>query len=299
MASSAIEISVPGSRPGSLQRVARDLRAMPLALTGVLIVAVFVLLAVAGPLLAPYSPYAFSGARLSPPGLAHLFGTDSFGRDVFSRVIAGARLSFAIAAVATACSLAVGIPLGLISGYHGRWLDEVIMRTMDALLSLPSLVLALVIVATLGGGLAPLVLAITAVYAPRIARVARSGVLALRDEDFVVAARARGETTGYILVSEILPNMVGPIVVEGSIRMGFAIMLTTSLSYLGLGVSPPQPDWGLMINESRPDMFVAPWVIIFPALAIACAVVGFNMLGDGIRDLFDPRRTWADRREVG
>jgi peptide/nickel transport system permease protein len=298
MASPAIELKK--WRASRLEGVRRDLRSMPLAVAGLVIVAAFVLVALAGPLVTPYSPYAFGADRLAPPSAAHLFGTDAFGRDVFSRVEAGARLSFLIAAIATACSLLAGVPLGLICGYQGGWIDEVIMRVMDALLSLPSLVLALVIVGTLGGGLLPLVLAIAVVYAPRIARVVRSGVLALREEDFVVAARARGERTAYILISEILPNTVGPIVVEASIRMGFAIMLTTSLSYLGLGVSPPQPDWGLMINEGRADMFAAPWVVIFPALAIGAAIVGFNILGDGIRDLFDPRRAWADRKgEVG
>jgi peptide/nickel transport system permease protein len=300
LATSAVELrTVP--RPASgFARVTRGLRGTPLALAGVVIVGVFFIVAVAGPLFTPYSPLAFSPERLAAPSPAHIFGTDSFGRDVFSRVVAGARLSFLIASVATACSLIVGVPLGLISGYRGGWLDEAVMRVMDALLSLPSLVLALVIVGTLGGGFVPLVLAIAVVYSPRIARVVRSGVLALREEDFVVAAHARGESTPYILISEILPNTVGPVIIEASIRMGFAIMLTTSLSYLGLGVSPPQPDWGLMINESRPDMFAAPWVVIFPALAIGSAIIGFNMLGDGIRDVFDPRREWSDRKgEVG
>lgn len=281
---------------GRYRALLGDFWATPGAVVGAGMVALFVILAAFGPLIAPHSPYGFSGARFAAPSPGHPFGTDGFGRDVFSRVIYGARLSFLVAAVATTFSLLLGLPLGLVAGYFGGWVDEFLMRVMDALLALPSLVLALLIVGSLGGSEASVVLAIGVVYAPRIARVIRSGVLALRGEDFVLAAKARGESSAYILVAEILPNTLGPVIVEASIRMGFAILLTTSLSYLGLGASPPQPDWGLMVNEARLDMFQAPWLVIFPALTIAATIVGFNVLGDGVRDLLDPRRVWSDRR---
>lgn len=279
-----------------LRRLAEDVARTPSALIGGAIVAVFLVLAALGPVIAPTSPTDMNIlARFQPPSAAHPFGTDSFGRDILSRIIVGAQLSFLLAAQATLFSLLLGTPLGLVAGYFGGWLDEALMRLTDALLALPSFILALVIVATLGSSTLNVVLAVGVVYAPRIARVVRSGTLALRHEDFVQAARARGERSGYILFAEILPNTVSPLIVEGSIRMGFAILLATSLSFLGLGASPPAPDWGLMINEARPHLFRAPWMTVFPSIAIALTIVGFNLLGDGIGDLLDPRRVWAAR----
>lgn len=277
-------------------RVVHDLLATPSALAGAGIVLVFLILALVGPTIAAYSPTAFSLQRLAPPSLAHPFGTDEFGRDMLSRVIDGARISCGLAFAAVAFSLVLGIPIGLIAGYFGGWADEILMRITDALLSLPSLILALLIVASLGSGMQNVVLAIGVVYAPRIGRVIRSGVLGLRHAEFVQAARARGESAVYILGAELLPNILSPLIVEASIRMGFALLLAASLSYLGLGVSPPTPDWGLMINDARQYMLQAPWLVIFPSLAVALAIVGFNLLGDGIRDILDPHRAWVDRR---
>lgn len=276
--------------------IARDLLATPSVLAGGGIVLVFLIVALVGPAVAAYSATAFSSQRLAPPSLAHPFGTDEFGRDMLSRVIGGARISGGLALAATVFSLVLGIPIGLVAGYFGGWADEILMRVTDALLSLPSLILALLIVASLGSGLQNVVLAIGVVYAPRIGRVIRSGVLGLRHAEFVQAARARGESSVYIMGSEILPNILSPLIVEASIRMGFALLLAASLSYLGLGVSPPTPDWGLMINDARQYMLQAPWLVIFPSLAVALAIVGFNLLGDGIRDILDPRRGWVDRR---
>jgi len=288
------------SRAGRWRRFWEDVRRTPSASIGLIIVAGFLLLSLIGPYIAPHSPTDFDIAnKFGRPTLAHPFGTDPFGRDVFSRVIYGARLSFLLAAAATLFSLLIGTPLGLVAGYYQGWLDEILMRVTDALLALPSIILALLIVTTLGSSAFNVILVVGIVYAPRIARVIRSGTLALRNEDFVQAARARGESGAYILFSEVLPNTIAPLIVEASIRMGFAILLATSLSFLGLGVSPPAPDWGLMINEARPHIFRAPWLTIFPSVIIALTIVGFNLLGDGLRDILDPRRVWAERRSEG
>lgn len=292
----------PTGRPrsGRWRRLGEDVRRTPSALVGLVIVGIFLILAAVGPYVAPYpSSEMVITNKFARPSLEHPFGTDAFGRDVFSRVIAGARLSFLLAAAATLFSIALGTPLGLIAGYARGWIDEVLMRLTDALLALPSIILALVIVTTLGSSTLNVVLAVGVVYAPRIARVVRSGTLALRDQEFVQAARARGESSRYIIFSEILPNTIAPLIVEASIRMGFAILLATSLSFLGLGASPPAPDWGLMINEARLQIFRAPWLTIFPSIAIALTIVGFNLLGDGIRDILDPRRVWTERKSEG
>jgi peptide/nickel transport system permease protein len=294
--------SPAGARPAGWRwrRFGEDLRRTPSALVGLVIVTIFVVLAAIGPWIVPHSPTEMVVTnRFAPPSLAHPFGTDAFGRDVFSRIIAGARLSFLLAAAATLFAIALGTPLGLIAGYARGWVDEVLMRLTDVLLALPTIILALVIVTTLGSSMVNVVLAVGIVYAPRIARVVRSGTLALRDQEFVQAARARGESGRYIIFSEILPNTVAPLIVEASIRMGFAILLATSLSFLGLGASPPAPDWGLMINEARLQIFRAPWLTVFPSIAIAMTIIGFNLLGDGIRDILDPRRVWAERRSEG
>lgn len=290
----------PPRRQSRFRRLAEDFRRTPSAMAGLIIVVIFTVLAAIGPWIVPYPPTEMViTEKFLPPSLAHPFGTDSFGRDVLSRIIVGARLSFILAAAATLFAIVLGTPLGLVAGYNRGWVDEVLMRLTDVLLALPSIVLALVIVTTLGSSMVNVVLAVGIVYAPRIARVVRSGTLSLREQEFVQAARARGESGSYIIFSEILPNTVAPLIVEASIRMGFAILLATSLSFLGLGASPPAPDWGLMINEARLQIFRAPWLTVFPSIAIALTIVGFNLLGDGIRDILDPRRVWAERKSEG
>lgn len=280
-----------------LRRFLQDIRRTPTALVGGTIVLLFLFLAAVGPYIAPYNPVQMDTLNsFRSPSWSHPFGTDGFGRDVFSRILAGSRLSFLIAALGTSLALVIGTPLGLVAGYLGGWVDEVLMRLTDTLLALPGIILALVIVATLGSSSANVILAIAIVYAPRIARVVRGETLTIRSNDFVQAAEARGESKFYIVFAEILPNTTGPLIVEASIRMGFAILLATSLSFLGLGASPPAPDWGLMINEARLQIFRAPWLTIFPSIAIGLTIVGFNMLGDGIRDVLDPRRVWTERK---
>lgn len=273
------------------------MRSSPALMWGGALVSVDLFLIVFGTMLAPHSTESLDILnKLQPPSLSHPFGTDNFGRDVLSRVMAGARLTLVLSAAATLFSVALGTPIGLMAGYFGGWADELLMRLSDALLALPSLVLAMLIITVMGSGGTAVLLAVALVYAPRVARVVRSRVLEVRELDFVQAARARGESTSYILFSELLPNSVSVLIVEMSVRMGFAVLLVSSLAFLGLGVSPPAPDWGLMINEARQYMYDAPWLVLFPSLSIVISIVGFNLLGDGVRDLLDPQRVWSDDR---
>ena len=258
----------------------------PSALIGLVIVGAYCCIAFIGPLVAPYPYTEFHlGETLDPPSSQYLFGTDQFGRDIFSRVLVGTRSILIMAFAGTGLSLILGVTVGLTAGYSGGFLDEAAMRSMDLMMSFPALLLALLIISTLGSGLANVIIVIGIVYMPAIARVVRSAVLDLRTREFVDAARARGESNSYTMLQEILPNASGPIVVEGSIRMSSAIMLGAALGFLGLGVQPPSPDWGLQINEGRGFILVAPWVVIFPSLAIASLVIGVNLLADGLTEV--------------
>jgi peptide/nickel transport system permease protein len=212
----------------------------------------------------------------------YLFGTDQFGRDIFSRIIVGSRNILVLAASATALGLLLGITVGLIAGYYGGLLDEGLMRLTDVMMSFPSLLLALLILSTLGSSLINVIIGIAIVFTPRVARVVRSVVLGIRTQEFVDAARVRGESDLYIMAREILPNASSPIIVEGSIRISYAILLAAALGFLGLGIQPPAPDWGLQVSEGRNFILSAPWVVAFPALAIASLVVGANLLADGL-----------------
>jgi peptide/nickel transport system permease protein len=280
--------SPPGRRTGAAVYW-RRLRKQPVALVGTVIFLVFLLLAIFGPLLAPYDYTAHDAtARLQPPSTAHLFGTDNFGRDVFSRVLVGAREVFYLGGLGTILAAIIGTTLGLIAGYVGRLWDEVIMRLLDVLMAFPALLLAMVLVATTGGSDLNLILVITVVYVPLFARVARSMVLDLRTREFVDAARLRGESRTYLLVREILPNAMPPLIVEASVRFAYSIFLVASLGFLGLGVSPPSPDWGLQVNEARTFVSVAPWMMAFPSVAIALLVIGTSLMADGLRQVFSP-----------
>jgi peptide/nickel transport system permease protein len=249
----------------------------------------FLLMALFGPLVAPYGYADQSVAdRLQPPSLAHYFGTDNFGRDVFSRVLVGAREVFYLGGIGTILAAIIGTTLGLIAGYAGRWWDEGIMRLLDVLLAFPALLLAMVLLATTGPSSLNLILVITVVYIPLFARIARSMVLDLRTREFVEAARLRGESRSYLLFREMLPNAVPPLIVEGSVRFAYSIFLVASLGFLGLGVPPPSPDWGLMVNEARTFVDIAPWMMIFPAAAIALLVIGTSLMAEGLRYVFSP-----------
>lgn len=283
----------PRPRPAKLLWLARSLlaarwwlvqlRQSPTALVGLIIVGTYLFTAFFGPLLAPYPYTEFHlSDTLHPPSAQYWFGTDQFGRDIFSRVLVGSRNIFILAATATALGLILGITIGLIAGYYGRLLDEVLMRLMDVMMSFPSLLLALLILSMLGPDLINIIIGIAIVFMPRVARVVRSVVLGIRTHEFVDAARVRGESDFYIMVREILPNATGPIIVEGSIRTSYAILLGAALGFLGLGVQPPAPDWGLQVSEGRNFILAAPWVVAFPSLAIASLVVGVNLLADGL-----------------
>jgi peptide/nickel transport system permease protein len=266
----------------------RRLLASKPALFGAIVLIAYVLLAIVGPSLAPYSPLAFHYSdTLQPPSGKYLMGTDQYGRDIFSRVLAGARSIIVIGFGATALGVAVGSLIGLTAGYHGGRIDEAIMRAADGLMSFPSLLLALLVLTTLGPSVGNIILAVAITFVPRVARIIRSVALDLRSQQFVQAAQARGERTPYIILRELLPNTVSAILVESSIRIGYAILIGASLGFLGLGVQPPTPDWGLMIFEGRSMIQAAPWLVIGPAAAISLLVIAANLFADGLSRLLD------------
>jgi peptide/nickel transport system permease protein len=257
------------------------------------LLAVYVLAAVFGGMLAPYSPTDFDmQAVLKPPSWAHPFGTDGYGRDVFSRVLTGARSIIVLSSLATLFGVGLGTALGLVSGYHGGKIDELLMRFVDILLALPGLLMALLILTSLGSAPANLVAAIAIVFVPKAARVARSAVLPLRRLGYVDAARLRGAGWASIVFRELLPNVRKEITVEFCLRFAYALLLISSLGFLGFGVQPPAPDWGLMISEARSFVMLAPWIVLFPALAIGILVVAVNILADGL----SPREAHRDVR---
>jgi len=273
----------------ALRRVAGAVRGSKAATVGAAILAVHLVLAVLGPALAPYPYTAFHMTHLlEAPSRQFLAGTDQFGRDQLSRVMWGARGTLTLAAVSTVLGEALGVTVGLVGGYYRGVVDEVLMRTMDALMAFPSILLAMLILTSLGHSPAYVVVGISVVFMPRAARVLRGVVLSLAASEFVDAARVRGERGWYILFRELLPNAWTPVIVDSTIRFSYAILLATSLGFLGLGAAPPSPDWGLMINEALPFLNQAPWLALLPALAISSAVVGANLLGDGIQASLRP-----------
>ena len=252
---------------------------------GALILGCVLVLTVLAPLVAPYGVAEQSILdRLQRPGAKHLLGTDQYGRDLLTRTLFGGRTALLLGLGAVALGLLLGVPIGLASGYAGGRTDEVVMRVVDAFLSFPALLMALMIVTALGASTAHALLAIGVANAPSIARIVRSKTLAVTHEEFVLAARAQGDSHAYIMFGEILPNLLPPIVIEASIRVGFAILASASLSFLGLGVQPPTADWGLMIREARQHIFLSPWPLLCPGAALALTIVGFNLFGDGVRD---------------
>jgi peptide/nickel transport system permease protein len=249
----------------------------------------FLLMAIFGSLVAPYGFQAQDiASRLMPPGAAHLFGTDQYGRDIFSRVLAGSRTIFLLSGSGTLLAALIGVSIGLLSGYYGRLWDEALMRVLDVLLSFPPLLFALLLLATMGPSVLNLLLVVTVLYVPMLARLARSMVLDLKTKEFVEAARIRGERDFVILFREILPNAMAPLLVEMSVRFSYSIFLVASLGFLGLGVQPPSPDWGLQINEARSYFSTAPWILLFPAGAISLLVVATNLMTDGLRQVLQP-----------
>ncbi|MBM2811692.1 MAG: diguanylate cyclase [Chloroflexi bacterium] len=262
----------------------------PLAVIGAAIVVLAFLLAVVGPSILPYDPVAPDvSIRLRPPSAEHLFGTDRVGRDILARVIEGLRVTLSVATGAVAIALLVGTPIGAIAGYYGRGVDAVLMRLIDALMAFPSRLLAIALVATMGASVMSLWWAIAVTAVPRYARIMRGGVLAQREREYVQAARVSGERDLAILFREILPNASAPILIQLSIDFAHAVLIESSLSFLGLGLAPPTISWGQMLNEAKTYMEFAPWTAIFPGAAISLLILGFNLFGDGLRDAFDPR----------
>ncbi len=284
-----MKVSESSRRVRVLLRSWERLRRNPAALAGTIVFLFFLLMAIFGSLVAPYQFQAQDiASRLMPPGAAHLFGTDQYGRDIFSRVLAGSRTIFLLSGTGTLLAALIGVSIGLLSGYYGRLWDEALMRILDVLLSFPPLLFALLLLATVGPSVLNLLLVVTVLYVPMLARLARSMVLDLKTKEFVEAARIRGERDSVILFREILPNAMAPLLVEMSVRFSYSIFLVASLGFLGLGVQPPSPDWGLQINEARSYFSTAPWILLFPAGAISLLVVATNLMTDGLRQVLQP-----------
>ena len=270
--------------PRRLARAFTELTASRSAAVGVVIILFWIFVAVAAPLIAPYGPTEMHDARLEAPSLQHWLGTDHLARDVMSRLFWGTRVVVALAPISVFLGILMAAPLGLLSGYVGGRLDMLIMRGVDILMSFPTLLIYILIIVTYGPSIAVVVISISLGSIPPITRIVRSLVMDVRTKDYVSAARLRGERRRYILLREILPNVSGPIIVDATIRIGYAIMAIGALGFLGLGIPPPTPDWGGMINEGRQWIFAMPWTVLAPAAALSSMVVGLNLLADGMRE---------------
>jgi peptide/nickel transport system permease protein len=259
--------------------------------TGLIIVGAFVVISLLAPVLAPYDASRDRNlrARLNPPSAEHLFGTDELGRDQLIRVWHGGRISLRVGLAAVAMAVVAGSILGLIAGYVGGWIDTIIMWAIDILLAFPGILLAIAIVATLGPNLTNALIAISITQIPIYARIIRSVVLSLRESEYVQAARALGANPFRIVLRHLLPNSLSPIIVQLTLSIGIAILDVAALGFLGLGAQPPAPEWGLMIRDGFSQFLRAPWMSIFPGIAIFLSVIGFNLLGDAARDVLDPR----------
>jgi peptide/nickel transport system permease protein len=269
----------------------RRFRRSPGALVGAVVVAAIALVAIFAPLVAgsdPLAQHVALGAQ--PPSAAHWFGTDKLGREVFARIVYGARISIRIGFVAVGLAITAGTLIGLVAGYAGKRTESVLMGAMDIMLAFPSIILAIGIATILGPSITNLMIAVGIVYVPQYARLARSAVLAVKENEFVEAARAIGAGTPAILARHILPNILAPLLVQATLGIATAELEAAGLSYLGLGARPPLPEWGAMLNDARDYWISAPWALIFPGVAITTLVLGFNLLGDGLRDALDPKQ---------
>jgi peptide/nickel transport system permease protein len=277
-------------RRGPLHNVRRFLSQSYLNVVGLALVALLLALAIGGGALAPYPPTKTNlGERLQPPSAQHLMGTDNFGRDLFSRVLSGARISLQVALVVLSISVAIGFLVGAVAGLAGGIVDELLMRLTDLFIAFPALVFAAAIAATLGRSLENTMIALATVYWPWYARLVRSQVLGLAQQEYIVATRAIGLPAWRVIWRHILPNVLPLILVQLSLDAGYAILSTSSLSFLGLGAQPPSPEWGAMLTAAREFVREAWWYMAFPGLALTLTVLGFNILGDGLRDFLDPR----------
>jgi len=279
-----------GRVPAGLGALSRRFARNRLALAGLVVLAAVVAAALLAPWLAPAPPFRTDfNNLLRPPGPGHPLGTDDLGRDLLSRVIFGARTSLAAGVISVGIAVAAGLPLGLLAGYYGGRLDDLLMRLTDAMLSFPLLVLALAVAAVLGAGLEKAMVAIGIVFMPGVIRLARGQVLSEREQQYVEAARATGASDARILWRHILPNVLSPLLVHASLSTAAAITAEAALSFLGLGTQPPTPSWGSMLNVAQAYLGTAPWMAFWPGLAIFCTVLALNLVGDGLREALDPR----------
>ncbi|MBA2519927.1 MAG: ABC transporter permease [Chloroflexia bacterium] len=281
--------TAPHGLSQTLARWARLARRNPIGLLGLAVLLLVVGLAIFAGLVAPFDPAAQPAERLTPPNGTYVLGTDEFGRDVFSRVIWGTRISLYVGIIAVAIALLIGVTLGLVSGYYGGWADSIIMRFVDILFAFPTIVLAIAITGILGPSLTNATIAIGLVYAPVFARVMRGPVLSVVHLEYVQAARTMGASDGRIVWRHVFPNVTAPLIVQITLALSTAILAEAALSFLGLGTQPPTPSWGTMLGTGRKFLELSPWVAIFPGVAIMLTVLAFNLLGDGLRDVLDPR----------
>ena len=298
-----VDRSVEAQEPpeeGARWALLRALFDSPVTIFAVAVIVVVLVLAVIGDLIAPYGANEINVMnQLQPPSADHWFGTDELGRDVFSRVIIAARVSVQVSVVSVTLALLMGVTVGLTSGYFGNWVDMVGMRSMDVIFSFPVVLLALAIVAMLGPGIVPAMIAIGVVYTPYFARITRASVLSVREETYIRAARSIGAGDIRILRLHVLPNVMAPIIVQTSLSLAFAILTEAALSFLGLGVQPPQPSWGRMLFDGRGFLADAWWMAVFPGIAIFVTVLALNLVGDAMRDALDPRQRSAIEARAG
>jgi peptide/nickel transport system permease protein len=287
---SAVDVAAAPPRVRTRSRALRRLRRRPMAVAGLAVASLFVLMALFAPLIAPYDPAATNfSAVLQGPSAAHIMGTDDLGRDVFSRVVFGARASLEAGVLATLLALVVAVPLGLMAGYYRGWWDPVISRVSDVMLAFPFLIVAVGMAAIFGPSLRNVVVALGVAAIPWVVRVTRGEALALREQEFVRAAVANGAGDRTILGRHLLPNMAGTLLVQATVWIPQAIIGEAVLSFLGLGVQPPTPSWGSMLSAAQPFISIDAWLALWPGLAIFLATLSFNLLGDGLRDVLDPR----------
>ncbi|RDC71430.1 ABC transporter permease [Rhodovulum sp. 12E13] len=283
----ASALARPPRKLGALRALLRS----PSGAVGLAIVVILVIAAVFAPLIAPHDPFRMAaGPRLSPPSANHLMGTDQLGRDVFSRIVYGARLTLQIGVIAVGISLTAGLLLGLVAGYAGGWPERILMRLVDVLFSFTEIVIALACLAILGVGLVNAMIAIGIASIPFYARITHSVVLVEKNKPYFEAAIAAGASRLRLIFIHLLPNVIPTLIVVGTLGVSTAVLAAAGLSFLGLGAQPPQPEWGFMLSSSRDLISRAPWMMIFPGLAIAITVLGFNLLGDGVREVLDPRQ---------
>lgn len=285
------QIVLAPAAPSFGKRMRRIARKKPIGTASLVFIIILALAAIFAPLISPYDPLAPDYSMLrKAPTLEHPFGTDQIGRDVLSRIIYGTRISFLVGVISVGVALAIGTPVGLVSGYFRGPIDEILMRIVDGISAFPSLVLALAIVAILEPSLFNVMFAIGVTTVPIFARLTRSQVLSLRERDFITAATALGASDWRIMARHIMPNALSPLIVQATLGLGLAILAEASLGYLGVGVQPPTPTWGGILNQGSPLIELAPWLSIVPGLAIFSLVLAFNLLGDALRDVLDPRQ---------